>query len=89
MNFILKLAILRSPLRTQLRVASETNIREERLSRIVNGWARPTDCEQQAIAKALGADASCLFDVRGANVDSETQPSAPSMKRRELASATT
>jgi DNA-binding transcriptional regulator YdaS (Cro superfamily) len=60
-NVSLKIALLLSRVRTQVRLSSVTAIREERISRIVNGWVRPTPEEANAIARAIGADAITLF----------------------------
>jgi len=61
MNLNLRLAILASPLRTQVRLARQAGIGEGRLSKIVNGWITPTERERQAIAEALGRPAGELF----------------------------
>jgi transcriptional regulator with XRE-family HTH domain len=61
MNVTLKLAILSSPLRTQIRLGASAGIGEARVSRIVNGWSQPTDDERKRIAEALNRDAAELF----------------------------
>jgi hypothetical protein len=61
MNIPLRLAILKSSLRTQVQVSAVTGIPEVRLSRIVNGWISPRRAECQAIATALGCPVEDLF----------------------------
>lgn len=47
---------------TQIEVAKKADIHESRLSRIVNGHDDATEDEQKAIAKALKASVTDLFD---------------------------
>ena len=61
MNIPLRLAILQSPIRTQIRLSATTGIRETRLSRIVNGWVSANAEERQAIAVAIGRPVEQLF----------------------------
>ena len=61
MNIPLRLAILQSPIRTQIRLAAATGIREARLSRIVNGWVSASSDERQAIAATVGQPVDQLF----------------------------
>jgi transcriptional regulator with XRE-family HTH domain len=63
MNIRLRLAILKGP-RTQIRLARLTNIGEGRISKIVNGWQKPTEQERRAIAEALGKRVDELFGRR-------------------------
>jgi hypothetical protein len=67
MNLRLRLAILSSPIRTQVRLGAQIGISEARLSRIVNGWVVPTDDERSRIAVALNEHQADLFaDVQSA-----------------------
>lgn len=61
-NEALHLAIRRS-VRTQTRLAAKSGIGEARISRIVNGWAEPSEDEQRKIAKALDRPRAELFEV--------------------------
>lgn len=61
MNVSLRLAILQSSIRSQVRLAAATAIREDRLSRIVNGWVIARREEREAIATALGKPVAELF----------------------------
>jgi hypothetical protein len=62
MNLKLVLAIKASPFRTQVRTAQAIEgITEHRLSRIINGWTKPTADEQQRIADALDVDVEEIF----------------------------
>lgn len=65
LNLPLRIAILSSPLRTQIRLAAATGIPEARLSRIVNGWAHARADEQTAIAAALGKPLVEVFGTGG------------------------
>jgi len=65
MNVPLRVALLRSPIRTQIRLAALTGIREERLSRIVNGWVTATPAERAAIAHAVERPENELFGASG------------------------
>jgi|YelNatPaOPRAMG01_1025707.scaffolds.fasta_scaffold614191_1 transcriptional regulator with XRE-family HTH domain len=60
MNRMLKLKILER-FKYQADFAQLVKLREERLSRIVNGRVVPTDRERQRIAEALGIPESELF----------------------------
>lgn len=60
MNVALRLAILRT-VRYQQHLVPLTGIPPYRLSRIVNGWVRPTDVERARIAAALGEPEAALF----------------------------
>jgi len=61
MNIALKLSILRT-VRSQVQLAALTGIREDRISRIVNGWASPTAHERRQIARFVGQSERVLFD---------------------------
>jgi plasmid maintenance system antidote protein VapI len=61
MNIPLRLAILSSTHKTQVRLAAAIGIGEGRLSRIVNGWAMPSEDEQLRIATAVSAEPATLF----------------------------
>jgi transcriptional regulator with XRE-family HTH domain len=60
MNRILKLKILEH-FKYQADFAQLVKLREERLSRIVNGRVSPSDRERQRIAEALGIPEKELF----------------------------
>lgn len=70
MNLTLRLAILTSPVRSQIKLAAQTGIGEGRLSRIVNGWVDPTEQQRQAIAEALGRPVAELFGAQRTEVRS-------------------
>jgi len=61
MNINLRLAILQTT-RTQIRLSAATGIGETRLSRIVNGWAKPRADEKDRIAGAVGMPVRALFE---------------------------
>ena len=61
MRLNLKMAIHRADT-TQRRLAWDTNIPENRLSQIVQGWVQPRPDEAEAIAQALGTPVEALFD---------------------------
>lgn len=60
MNVPLKIAILET-VRSQIRLSVITGISEDKLSRIVNGWQRPTARERYVIAQALQRPEAELF----------------------------
>ena len=70
MNLTLRLAILTSPFRSQIKLAARIGIGEGRLSKIVNGWVDPTERQRDAIADALGRPAAELFGAEQADVQS-------------------
>ena len=63
MNINLRLAILET-VRTQTKLSALTQIREERLSKIVNDWIEPTGRERELISAALGKSQAQLFKPR-------------------------
>ncbi len=62
-NRALKLKILER-FRYQADFAQVIKLREERLSRIVNGRVNPTKCERRKIAESLGIPEHELFPTR-------------------------
>jgi hypothetical protein len=62
MNVPLRLALLQSPIRSQVRLAAVTGIAATRLSKIVNGWVNARSDERDAIASAVGRPVGELFD---------------------------
>lgn len=73
-NVALKLAILRT-VRSQVRLAALTGFREDRISRIVNGWSIPTAVERWEIARLVGESEQSLFDT--ATPSEEAAPVGP------------
>ena len=68
MRIQLKVAIYRAGT-TQRRLAHQTDISENRLSQIVQGWVEPTPREQTAIAAAVRAPPENLFaETAGASM---------------------
>lgn len=67
MNMELLIAIVRH-FRTQQRCSAAAGVPTYRLSRIVNGWVRPTEVERARIAAALGESEAALFG----SVEAET-----------------
>ena len=62
MNAALKVAIL-TTVRSQIALSAVTGIREDRISRLVQGWAHPTASERRCIAAALRRSESELFET--------------------------
>lgn len=80
MNAALKFAIL-STVRTQIALSALTGIREDKISRIVQGWYQPTAAERRRIARALGRPEGSLFEVASEGMENqpvtvETTPAA-------------
>ena len=68
MRLNLKIAIVKAG-KSQRQLGAETDIPENRLSQIVQGWVEPTPREQTAIAAAVREPPENLFDeTAGASV---------------------
>jgi hypothetical protein len=61
MRIPLKLEILRSG-KSQRKLSRETEISEDRLSEIVNGWIDPRDDERRRLTEALGCSSEVFDD---------------------------
>lgn len=60
-NLKLKAEIVKTGM-TQYRVSQIAGIHETRLSQIINGRAKPTDLEKQAISQILNKEPEELFE---------------------------
>ena len=57
----IRVALVKSKVRTFLKLAARTRINRTRLSLIANGWVRPTEREKATIARVLHEPVTALF----------------------------